>query len=182
MSRKANMTTTIKSKDYIYNLKMREVILRQDGGALFVGETYYTSSKTVPRSSFDTFNVRQAGLNYHYNDLVVLSINPDGSLLWDEVLKKRQYSEEDKGYYSSFGMVNSGNALNFIFNEEISNNTNVNNYKMDSTGEHTIESMMNVYDYNVMIAPRYYKQTSPTEIVMPAFNKKNEFLLLKIGF
>ena len=182
VARKTNLSNSLKSKDYVYNLKMRKIILRQDGGALFIGETYYTTNRSVPRSSFDTFNTRQMGLNYHYNDLVVLSVNPDGSLLWDEVLKKRQYSEEDKGYYSSFGMANSGNSLNIIFNEEISNNTNINNFKIESTGNNTIESMMNAYDYNVMIAPRYYKQTSPNEIVMPAFNKKNEFLLVKIGF
>ena len=182
VARKTNLSNSLKSKDYVYNLKMRKIILRQDGGALFIGETYYTTNRSVPRSSFDTFNTRQMGLNYHYNDLVVLSVNPDGSLLWDEVPKKRQYSEEDKGYYSSFGMANSGNSLNIIFNEEISNNTNINNFKINSTGDNTIESMMNAYDYNVMIAPRYYKQTSPNEIVMPAFNKKNEFLLVKIGF
>ncbi|MGB1206849.1 MAG: hypothetical protein ACPG5B_14465 [Chitinophagales bacterium] len=182
IARKTNLTAATK-KDYVYNLKMRNVILRQDGGALFIGETYYTSNRSIPRSSFDTFNTRQqVSLNYHYNDLVVLSVNPNGSLLWDEVLKKRQYSEEDKGYYSSFGMANSGQFLNLIFNEEISNNTNINNYKIESTGDYTIESMMNANDYNIMLAPRYYKQTSPSEIVMPAFNRKNEFLLVKVGF
>ena len=89
----------------VSHLKVAELVVRRDGGALLHGESYYTDMHRMMRSSFDSYyNNRQyvEVTNYYYDDIVALSINPDGSLFWDEVLKKRQFSEEDEGYFFLF--------------------------------------------------------------------------------
>lgn len=175
--------TLIKSKSQVANLNIREVITRQDGGALLIGELFYTVQQhTLPRASFDNFYSRQQGTSYYYYDVLLLSINPDGSMYWGNVVQKRQISDDDGGYYSSFGIVNNRSQISLIFNEEIASTTNVNSYTFDSAGQYAISSLLRAKDYNLMTAPRYSKQVSPDVVIIPAFNDRNDFLLIKVDF
>lgn len=180
--RRVSRNTLVRSRDQISNLRIRKVITRHDGGALLIGELFYTVQQNMPRSTFDNFYARQLGTSYYYNDVLLLSINPDGSIYWGNVVQKRQSSDDDGGYYSSFALVNNRSQLNIIFNEDISSTTNLNNYILESDGQYTISSLLRSKDFNVMIAPRYGKQISPDVIVLPAFNERNDFMLLKIDF
>ncbi len=181
LTNKINRSTLLQAKEYVFNLGIKRTILRRDGGALLIGEAMHTSDYNMPRTSFDTY-FNSTSTNYNYEDIVVLSINPDGSLLWGEVLNKRQQSEEDGGYYSSFGIVNVNEYLSFVFNENISSKTNLNHYLVKSDGEYIVSSLLNVMDYNMMVAPRYCKQISRNEAVVPGFNSRNEFILMKLSF
>ncbi len=174
-----------RSRKKATNLNINEFIVRNDGGALIVAESAYSTSRNVTRSSFDTYyNSRRTMevTNYYHDDIIVLSIHPDGSLFWDNVLRKKQYSEDDDGYFSSFGVVNVRSALNLIFNEEITKNTTVNGYVLDAKGDYKIQSLVSVREYDLMMAPQYSKQLSFSEVVLPAFNNRNEFMLAKISF
>ncbi|MEZ4886928.1 MAG: hypothetical protein R3E32_19520 [Chitinophagales bacterium] len=169
----------------VNNLNINELIVRNDGGALIVAESAYSTSRNVTRSAFDTYyNSRRTMevTNYYNDDIIVLSINPDGSLFWDNVLRKKQYSEDDEGYFSSFGIVNVRSVINLIFNEEITKNTTVNGYVLDAKGDYKIQSLVSVREYDLMMAPQYSKQLSFSEVVLPAFNNRNEFMLAKISF
>jgi len=180
--RRVSRNTLVRSRDQISNLRIRKLITRQDGGALLIGELFYTVQQNMPRSTFDNFYARQLGTSYYYNDVLLLSINPDGTMYWGNVVQKRQSSDDDGGYYSSFALVNNRSQLNIIFNEDISSTTNLNNFILDSDGQYTVSSLLRSKDYNVMIAPRYGKQVAPDIIVLPAFNERNDFMLLKIDF
>ena len=174
-----------RSRKKATNLNINELIIRNDGGALIVAESAYSTSRNVTRSAFDTYyNSRRTTevTNYYHDDIIVLSIHPDGTLFWDNVLRKKQYSEDDDGYFSSFGIVNVRSALNLIFNEEITKNTTINGYVLDAKGDYKIQSLASVRDYDLMMAPQYSKQLSFSEVVLPAFNNRNEFMLAKISF
>ena len=172
-----------KEEDYIHNLKVNKLFVRKDGGALLIGESHHATKRSVVRSTFDNYkgNIVQV-VNHYHDDIVVLSIHPDGTLYWGNILPKRQYSEEDNGYFASFGLVNTRNFMNFIFNEEISYDTNVNAYSMDSEGTYKVKGLLSAREYQIMVAPRYGKQMSSNEVIIPAFNHRNEFLLTKVTF
>ncbi|OWY20846.1 hypothetical protein C7N43_26830 [Sphingobacteriales bacterium UPWRP_1] len=180
--KRVSSNTLIRSKDQIANLRMREVITRQDGGALLIGELFYTVQQQMPRATFDNFYARQQGTSFYYYDILLLCLNPDGSLYWGNVVQKRQISDDDGGYYSSFGLVNNRSNLSLIFNEDISTTTNLSNYTLDVSGKYTMSSLLRAKDYNLMVAPRYCKQVAPDVVVLPAFNERNDFVLLRIDF
>ncbi len=174
-----------RSRKKATNLNINELIVRNDGGILLLAESAYSTSRSVTRSAFDTYyNSRRTMevTNFYHDDIIVLSIHPDGSLYWDNVLRKKQYSEDDEGYFSSFGVVNVRSALNLIFNEEITKNTNINGYVLDAKGDYKIQSLISIREYDLMMAPQYSKQLSFSEVVLPAFNSRNEFMLAKISF
>ncbi|HRK27727.1 MAG TPA: hypothetical protein PK239_10605 [Chitinophagales bacterium] len=175
-------TSVVRSRDQISNLNARQLITRQDGGALLIGELYYSVQQNMPRATFDSFYARQLGTSFYYNDVLLLSINPDGSVYWGNVVQKRQSSDDDGGYYSSYGLMNSRTKLYIIYNEDISSSTNLSSYAFDADGNYTVSSLMRVKDYNLMLAPRYARQISADELVIPAFNERNDFLLVKIDY
>lgn len=184
-TRKIESIKGYRSRKKATNLNINRLVIRNDGGALLVAESAYSTSRNVTRSSFDTYyNSRRTMevTNHYHDDIIVLSIHPDGSLFWDNVLRKKQYSEDDDGYFSSFGVVNVRSALNLIFNEEITKNTTVNGYVLDAKGDYKIQSLVSVREYDLMMAPQYSKQLSFSEVVLPAFNNRNEFMLAKISF
>lgn len=177
-------TLTGKLRGHINNLEIKKVIPRQDGGALLMGEVQYTSSRTVGASSYYSLYQRDFSqvTSYFHDDIIVLSINPDGGLLWSKVLKKKQQSEQDEGYFSSFGMVNSRQAVHLIFNETVSFKSTMSQYVLQSDGAYKIASLLNLGEYQLKLAPRYGKQVSANEVVIPGFNNRNQFLLSKVTF
>ncbi|MEZ4913636.1 MAG: hypothetical protein R2798_06240 [Chitinophagales bacterium] len=42
--------------------------------------------------------------------------------------------------------------------------------------------MFNAQEYNILLANRHARQISNEEIIIPAFNYRNEFVLTKIKF
>ena len=54
---------------------------------------------------------------YHYNDIIVVSVGPDGQIEWATKIPKRQTSVNDYGYWSSYAMMIVEDKLHFIFND-----------------------------------------------------------------
>jgi len=168
-----------KVKNYLENLKLQEIILRSDGGALVIGEAVQISHQSENRfynqyyDAWPSYESQQ----FNYEDIIALSINPNGKLHWYTILKKNQYSENDQAFYSSFSLVNIKQELHFIFNERIREDTNINDVVVNSKGEYEVTSLINMKEHKVFMAPRHGKQISFDEIIIPAFNNKNEFVL-----
>lgn len=183
--KKVSSNTILSPSNRLRNVEVRDFILRSDGGALLIGEIHNTGSSQSTRPfMFDDRLGNQSSvlMQYFYNDVMVFSINPDGTTHWNELLKKNQYSENDQGYFSSIGVMNSRYSINLLFNEYIARRTNLNNFRIDSEGENTISNIFDASSYKLSMAPRYAKQISPTEIIIPTFNHRNEFVLAKVKY
>ncbi len=168
----------------VHNLTVKELLPRNDGGALIIGETVHEMERSIPRSNFDSNFSRQfvEVNNYYHDDIIVICLNPDGTIFWSKVLFKKQYSEGDGGYFASFGMHNRRSQLHLLFNENVSLNGKLSSYILQSDGSSDITSLIDLNDYQVIAAPRYCKQLSFEEVVIPAFNQRNEFLLMLLRF
>ena len=165
--------------------EVRNLILRRDGGALLVGESYSTVGANNSMMQFYDMrfsNRRNVQTEHYFDDVILFSINPDGELHWNEILKKRQFSEDDDGYFSSVGFMNSSKAMSLLFNESISHNNKLSNFFIEYDGEYQIKSIFNPASFQLTPAPRYAKQISSNELIIPAVSYKNEFVLVKVTF
>lgn len=97
-----------------YNL--REIIRRDDGGAILVGEQYWVDVVTSGTSSTGAGST-VTNYYYHYNDILIINIGPDGEIEWKQKIPKRQLTRNDNGIYSSYTMKVMGDRLFFIFND-----------------------------------------------------------------
>lgn len=104
------------------NLKLKKVLVQEDNSLVIIGEidfvATYTNSSTHTRTS------------YHYYDILITKINPDGSLAWMRKLPKRQIGAKGRGGMS-FKHMKSNNKHYFIYLDHPKNNI-VNVYELPS--------------------------------------------------
>lgn len=175
-------TDTAQQIEGLMSFRPLKVTMRKDGGALIVAESQYDNTETEDASNFMPAtgpNFRTVNV-YYYNDILVLNMNPDGSLAWFNVLRKKQISEDDEGFFSSFCMMTDDNDLHFIYNEEIYYKTNVNDYAVNLKGEATRGYLFNAGMRDLMLAPALGKQISGNEVLVPSFrNRAIKFVKIK---
>lgn len=166
-----------------YSFTIKDVVLRYDGGVNILIESSFDNTESMEIPSF----VPSAGPSYrtvnviYHNDVVVLSTNPNGTLDWYSVVKKKQVSEDDEGFFSSYCLLTKYNHLQLIYNEEIYHKTNINAYRIDKNGGQHRKFLLNAADNNVFLVPSLGKQISDSEILIPSF-KRNYFRLVKFNF
>jgi hypothetical protein len=169
--------------DGLSTFEIIDLVLRYDGGVMMIAESRFNNIESIQTPSF----VPAAGPSFrsvtvtYYNDLMVLCVSPTGKEDWVKVLRKKQVSEEDEGFFSSYAMHIRGDEVNLIYNEDIYQSTNVSNYKLDPKGDLKRNTILNSYDQNVLLVPRLGKQVSSNETIIPSF-RKNNLRLVKLTF
>jgi hypothetical protein len=95
---------------------------RNDGGAILVSE--YAYDYVVEQCTSDPkTGVTSCHYDYHYlrNNIIVININPDGSIKWYANIPKYQHTVNDEAQYSSFLMAKSGTKMYFVYNDNPKN-------------------------------------------------------------
>ncbi|MFT4665939.1 MAG: hypothetical protein ACI8YQ_000605 [Polaribacter sp.] len=113
-------------KSELYQFSLDELILRNDGGALLIAEQYFVEEVR----EFDPYyggvgtfgrygNNNQYRLSYiyNYNDIIIVNVDPKGEIEWASRIPKRQETENDGGWYSSYSMSIVKDKINFIYND-----------------------------------------------------------------
>ena len=116
-AQKAEESGKVKRSTELYQYSLDELILRSDGGALMVAEQYYVYERSY--RYFD--NTIRYDYYYHYNDIIVVNIRPNGEIEWTSRIPKRQETVNDGGYFSSYAMSIVKDRLFFIFNDNSRN-------------------------------------------------------------
>jgi hypothetical protein len=75
------------------NLKLREVLVDNDGGIVLIGEQYYV----VAHRSGGMNGMGTTYYTYHYENLLVSKVSNDGKLAWIKKIPKRQSGASGKG-------------------------------------------------------------------------------------
>lgn len=169
--------------------RVRNMIIKDDGGVEFVTEKYFQNIRTLtsmnPTMSIGVMSIpdQTRTINeYYYDEVVLFSLKPDGSLGWSQTLLKQQQTSDDAGIYSSFGILNYRLGRVYIFGDintkqprlmacYIANNSEMNIKELYTTSE------MNEWNW----MPRSLKQISKAEILMPCLSK-NYLCFLKISY
>ncbi len=102
----------------LYEYDLRDIIPRADGGAVLMAEQYYVTviCRTDPRTGITTCTNY-----YHYNDVIVVSIDKSGDIEWATKVSKRQTSVNDGGYYSSYVSMVTNEKLYLVYNDHKKN-------------------------------------------------------------
>lgn len=108
--------------DRLYNYKVRDIVMKKDGGFYMVAEFYELRIVTTTDANGNT---RQT-YHYYFNDLMVINILADNTVDWYARVPKRQHSVNDGGTYSGIVTgLNNDNSLNIIFNDNSENATKI---------------------------------------------------------
>jgi hypothetical protein len=126
----------------LFDYQIDKLIMRSDGGVIMIAEQFYIEERQRfnnmgmnpwmggrygwydPWGWNDPWSWRygnrfnnQMDYYFHYNDIIVVNIQPDGEIAWSSRIPKRQVSVNDGGKYSSYTMSTVADKLYFAYNE-----------------------------------------------------------------
>lgn len=151
---------------------IRKVILRSDGGAVVIAEGAYLSEFSYYDYFTQSFNRR---IEYHYDNVVIFSVNATGGIDWSQVIRKEQTSVDDEGQYSSFALMTNQAEISLIYNSDIGRNNEVAGHIINNKGKAETRKLSNTSD-NISILPRAGIQTDANTLVIPAVTRKKLYL------
>jgi hypothetical protein len=178
----------------LYSYLIDHFIIREDGGAILVGEQYFNSvfCNYDPRTG-----IRNCNYHYYYNDIVVVNIDPDGSISWARKVPKLQHSVNDDGFYSSYIFGYDSDNLYFLFNDHPKNlvlrdESRVrymnNAYKsvvalvtINDKGDIKKSPFFAAKDQKVIIRPKIFKQVSNNTAIIYG-QKRRTFKMGRLNF
>ncbi len=114
---RAEESNNNKRQTELFQYDLDKLVLRSDGGAVLIAEQYYiTTENDRYRDQYGYWQTRTTN-TYHYNDIIVVNINPDGEIDWASHVPKRQVTSNDGGYFSSYSIAVTGKAIYMVFND-----------------------------------------------------------------
>jgi hypothetical protein len=102
----------------LFNFDIGHLLLRPDGSAVMVAEQYYMDVTSYYNPATHSYTNTY---NYYYNDIIVVAFDPKGQITLLKKISKLQHSVNDGGPYSSYVLVDGGDMLHFIYNDDPEN-------------------------------------------------------------
>jgi hypothetical protein len=171
---------------------IRNVIVKKDGGFIIGTEAYYTTSRggnwnrwnylypystTYDYFSYsplynswywrNRFNNNQA-TRHHADNITILSFDKSGRLEWSNVIHKEQFDDE-MGDYISFQLINTGEQLHFVFNQEEKRQQLLNDYTITADGKINRNPTLKNLDKGFEFLPKFGKQVSARQVIIPCY-------------
>ncbi|RYD77317.1 MAG: hypothetical protein EOP53_13185 [Sphingobacteriales bacterium] len=198
-SLRAKMTGTNQYRFAFDNLFLKNIFIKKDGSYLLVAEEFSTQSLggfnrwnrwdylyNNPYSYYDynymyspyyrynrfnSFN-NIATTRYNYDKILILSIGKNLQMEWNNVILKSQ-SDDDDDSFISFGTMNTGAEINFLYIEKEKNSQIISNQSISPYGNlfryPTIKSREAGYEF----MPRLSKQIGARQVMMPCVYRGN---------
>ena len=184
---------------------IKNVIVKKDGGFLINAESFYTTSRFRswnrwnylygPSGSYDYYSTyspyyntywwrnrydNSQAVRYHADNVTILSYDKTGKLQWSNVITKSQYDDEGDDRIS-FQLVNTGGRLHYIFNMEEKRSLLLNDFTLAPDGQINHNPTLKHLDKGYEFLPRYGKQVSSNQIIIPCFFR-NYICFAKLEF
>lgn len=162
----------------VSQMEVQELVLRRDGGILLFLERVKLDERS-PVGMNDRYGSYL--VDYYYDNLFVASIHPDGKKHWEEILHKRQFSQDDGASYSSYFLLKTPQNLRVIFNDDIRNENMVSEYVLSGNGSLDRNSVFNTESQNLRLRFRDAVQVASNEIIV-ASERKNRIKLVRVRY
>jgi hypothetical protein len=169
----------------LYSYLIDHLIVKEDGGAILVGEQYFSTMvcNYDPRTG-----VRNCNYHYYYNDIVVVDIHEDGRINWTKRIPKLQVSVNDGGFYSSYILGYDKQSLFFVYNDNPKNLMIKDESRMkymnnpqkavvalatvDRNGYLKKSPFFSAKDQKIIVRPKVFKQVSPHSAIVYGQKRK----------
>jgi len=177
---------------------IRNIIIKRNGGFLINTESYYTTTRGnawnrfnylygYPYSSYDyysyyspyynswyyrnRFDGRQ-NVRYNADNITVLSFDNTGKLEWNNVIHKEQFDDESDDRIS-YQTVNTGGQIHYVFNIDEKRALLLNDFTLSPDGQIVRNPTLKNLDRGYEFLPKYGKQVSSYQMIIPCFIRNN---------
>ena len=134
-----NKSRAKKGKGIRRDFVFRDIVPKPGGGAYIVAEDY----EVVQSSTRDPQGNTIMRYHYYYNDIVALSVDPNGDINWYAHIPKRQQSVDDGGRNLGYLFLQTPEGIHFVYNDAKANQKRWGNKRLRSTnGKHGAQTVM----------------------------------------
>jgi hypothetical protein len=186
---------------------IRQVIVKKDGGYILTAEDYSSQSRGMNNSwsrydylyspytyQYDYYyynspfngyyrpygNYGNQSTRYYYDNILILSMDKNGKLQWANIINKEQF-DDDNDNFLSYGTLNAGTEINFLFNEG-NKNPLVALRSMAPDGTVKRNPPLKSEAKGLHFMPRFIKQTGFKQVLIPCASRTGNILFAKIDF
>lgn len=165
----------------ITDSELKQVVLRQDGGALLIAERNHEIQRGASAGrGFFREGMRMI-VDYYYDDMYAIAFSPDGKPQWKTALHKKQYSQDDEGTFSSYFLVKNAEHLRLLFNDEIKYENTCSEYVLSPAGEFDRNGILNTMNQGLRLRFRDAIQMNTSECLVPS-EYRNRLRLVLLRF
>lgn len=166
---------------------LKDMVLRDDGSAVLVGEQFLVSSSTDMKRNLLGART-QTSYYYDYTDIILVNASVSGKISWTEKISKIQHSHDDAGRYSSYYLNLLQDAMYFVYNEapnphhgeegkDCPNGAEAMMVKVDTEGRQNRQKIEGLDGVDLRLMPRTGAQAGETDLIFLASGKRNNRLI-----
>ncbi len=165
------------------DFNVRDVALQKDGGAVIIAELNkeFSRRSSMPMRRDNGSYLRGGWVDYYYEDLILFAVDANGAERWKQVLRKRQYSQDDEAMYSSYFLFRTPSRLRFLFNDEIKQENTVGGYEVTGMGHVERKTVFNTDYQRLKLRFKDGLQTAYNECIVPS-ERNNRLSLVRIVY
>lgn len=164
----------------VEDCRVRDLTLRRDGGMVLVCERIREIQRGAAASRGFWREGMRLVIDYYYDDIFVVAVQPDGQVHWKTVLHKKQYSQDDEATFSSYFLARNPEEIHLMFNDEIKYENTCSEYVLSPAGEFDRNSLLTTSGKNLRLRFRDAIQISAGECLVPSeFRGKLRMVLLQ---
>ncbi len=174
----------IKENKGVAETVVRDIVLRRDGGIIMIAERNKLLERqmaTASRGGYIGGDGRGYIVDYHIEDIMMISIHPNGNVHWENILPKRQFSQDDDAIFSSFFLLKTPSALRVLFNDEIKYENTVSEYVMRGNGNFDRNSVLSTFNQKLQLRFRDAIQIASKTLIVPS-ERKHKLRLVRVDF
>ena len=181
------------TRDAFNNLFLKNIFVKKDGSYILVAEDFYTEtmggynmwnrwdylynnpysyydynymySPYYRYNRFNSFNSRTS-TKYYYDKILILNMNDSLNMSWQNVILKEQ-SDTDDDSFLSFGTMNAGAEIHFLFIEKDKNSQIISNHSISPNGTSFRYPTLKSREAGYQFMPRLAKQVGARQVIMP---------------
>lgn len=167
----------------VSEITVRQMILRRDGGFMMFLERAKTLERRMSSGAAGYAGRSGPGyiVDYYFDDIIAISLNPDGTVYWKDVFHKKQYSQDDGAVFSSFYALATPSRIRLIFNDDIKNETTVSEYVLRADGQADRNSLLATDDQDIRLRFQDALQVSANEFIVPS-ERRNRLKLVRVAY
>ena len=165
--------------DGVRDLDALDVLFRRDGTVVVLGEQRKRTVRTVGgRTGYFGGALKT---DYLYEDIVLCALSPAGEMLWQEILPKKQFSQDDGAAFSSYFLATTPRAVRLVYNDEVRSGGTVSAYTLDGAGDLQRRSLMNTEYQDLWLRHEAGIQADAATVVIPS-ERRNRLRLVRVRF
>lgn len=191
------------------DFSLQNIFVKKDGSYIIAAEDNAAISRTTsnPWNRWDNYNYGSTPGNYYYDNssyyspyynsyyrnnrfynsvryiyknILITSIDSSLKIKWSSIILKDQ-SDDDKDNFLSYGFLNTGNEIHFLFLNKERNSQIISNHSISSTGSITRYPTLKSREAGYDFLPRLSKQVGPRQVIMPSIYR-GYLVFTKIDF